>query len=339
MARRLPVYLLLDCSESMVGNPLDLVNAGVHSLLSALKRDPQSMETVFVSIITFDTKARVVAPLTEVFAVHPPLLSAHPGTALGAALTLVQDSIKREVRKTTPSLKGDYKPLIFILTDGVPTDEWRGPAKSLKGVEPKIANIYAIGCGDEVDFTAMREITDNCIYLKGLTPSNIKDLFIWLSASVQYQSVSVNPDQLVSLDKIPLKKGMELVRPDNIPKPSEKPRLFFHILCSRKRNHFLARYAYSPETGFYQPGESLPLPEDFFSEGKAKGAPIDTSELEDAPTCPFCGGNDFAACPRCGTVFCLHVGDTQVDCPSCSAHIRFKADGDGPPLIIDGSQG
>jgi uncharacterized protein YegL len=323
----------------MIGGPLESVEAGVHSMLSALKRDPHSMETVFVSIITFDTKARVVTPLTEVYAVRPPQLSAHPGTAMGAALTLLQDSIKKEVKQTTASQKGDYKPLIFIMTDGVPTDEWRGPAKSLQNVQPKIANIYAIGCGDEVDFTALREITDNCIYLKGLTPANLKDLFVWLSASVQTQSVSVNPDQLVSLEKLPLKTGMELISPDNIPKLSEKPRLFFHILCSREHNHFLARYTYSPEKDCYLSEEPLPLQEDFFSEGTAKGAPIDTSTLYSPPTCPFCGAETFGGCPKCGAVFCLHSGDTEVDCPSCDAHIRFSKDGTGSPLIIDGSKG
>ena len=122
MHRRLPVYILLDCSESMAGGPLEAVEAGVYTMISALSRNPYAIETVHLSVITFDAMARVVVPLTEVPMVKPPLLSIRPGTSLGAALDLTRQRIESEVVKTTADTKGDYKPLIFILTDGQPTD-------------------------------------------------------------------------------------------------------------------------------------------------------------------------------------------------------------------------
>lgn len=56
--RRLPVYLLLDTSGSMTGEPIEAVKNGVQMLLSTLRQDPYALETAYVSVITFDSSAR-----------------------------------------------------------------------------------------------------------------------------------------------------------------------------------------------------------------------------------------------------------------------------------------
>ena len=61
--RRLPVYLLLDTSGSMTGEPIEAVKNGVETLLSTLRQDPYTLETAFVSVITFDSTARQIVPL------------------------------------------------------------------------------------------------------------------------------------------------------------------------------------------------------------------------------------------------------------------------------------
>ena len=63
--RRLPVYILLDCSESMVGEAVDSVQHGLDALLQQLRSDPHALETAWVSIITFSNEAQQVVPLTE----------------------------------------------------------------------------------------------------------------------------------------------------------------------------------------------------------------------------------------------------------------------------------
>ena len=63
MGRRLPVYLLIDTSGSMRGEPIESVKVGVEAMLSALRRDPYALETVNISIITYDREVKV---LTEV---------------------------------------------------------------------------------------------------------------------------------------------------------------------------------------------------------------------------------------------------------------------------------
>lgn len=79
--RRLPVYLLLDTSGSMYGEPIEAVKNGVQVLVSTLRQDPYALETAYLSIITFDSDARQVAPLTELASFQQPNLEANGGTA------------------------------------------------------------------------------------------------------------------------------------------------------------------------------------------------------------------------------------------------------------------
>lgn len=62
--RRLPVYLLLDTSGSMYGEPIEAVKNGVQTLISTLRSDPYALETAYISIITFNSSAQQVTPLT-----------------------------------------------------------------------------------------------------------------------------------------------------------------------------------------------------------------------------------------------------------------------------------
>lgn len=81
--RRLPVYLLLDCSGSMSGEPIEAVKQGIKALLTELKGDPQALETACLSVITFNSTARQISPLTELMLFKEPELTAGGATALG----------------------------------------------------------------------------------------------------------------------------------------------------------------------------------------------------------------------------------------------------------------
>jgi uncharacterized protein YegL len=338
MPRRLPVYILLDCSESMAGGPLDAVEAGVYTMISALNKNPYAIETVHLSVITFDAKARVEVPLTEVTLVKPPTLSLRPGTCLGAALDLARERISSEVAKTTAEAKGDYKPQIFILTDGQPTDEWRGPAARLRSVRPHLATIYAIGCGDDVDFETLAQIADVCIHNKSLSTESLGKLFVWLSASVQSQSVA--PDKPVTLEKVPLGDGMELVDPQRPPKfGGESKILYFHVTCRKTRKPYMMRYRYSAANRVYFCQDAVKLPDDFFSDGAMKTPPVDSDLLAGGVDCPYCGGDGWGKCGFCGHLFCLDLGErlNQLTCPVCETTLTLSESDSS--FSVDGSQG
>jgi uncharacterized protein YegL len=188
-SRRLPVYLLLDCSGSMSGEPIEAVRQGVRALVSDLRGDPQALETAYLSVITFASSAQQVTPLTELMAFNEPNLEASGATSMGEALKLLEQCLDREVRKSSPSQKGDWKPLVFIMTDGQPTDNWEMYADRIK--QKKIGNVIACAAGPGADGTLLKRITEIVVELTNLQPDALKAFFKWVSSSIKTTSQSV----------------------------------------------------------------------------------------------------------------------------------------------------
>ena len=201
--RRLPVYLLLDTSGSMNGEPIEAVRQGVKALLMELKSDPQALETAYLSVITFDSVARQVCPLTEIMSFKEPDLQANGITSLGAALRLLTECINDEVHKAGPDQKGDWKPLVFILTDGAPTDDWEDAAEELRNSKP--ANIIACAAGAQADTSVLKKITNNVLMMNSLSAGDLAQFFAWVSGSIKMSSGSVDamPGQPIELPAPP----------------------------------------------------------------------------------------------------------------------------------------
>ncbi len=323
--RRLPVYILIDCSESMAGEPMDAVQNGLETMLQQLKMNPHAMETVCMSLITFSAKAKQVVPLTEISQFHlPPKLTIKPGTAMGAALRLLRERIKQEVTRTTVDQKGDFRPIVFLLTDGQPTDDWEEAADALKTVRPKIANIYAIGCGEDVDFHVLSEVTDIAYHMKNVTSDMISKFFIWMSASVQ--SMSQGAEEPLSLEKAPFIDGaFDMIDPDNLPLRSDVPlQVFLHTRCVSTRKFFMMRYVFVQDHQVYLAKSAHAVPEDFFSEGAASPPSISSDLLYGSVNCPFCGNESWGQCGACGQLFCSpDQSPPEIECPSCMASLRM----------------
>lgn len=170
--RRLPVYLLLDCSGSMYGEPIEAVKNGVQVLVSTLRQDPYALETAYLSIITFDSSAKQVTPLTELSSFQQPTIEANGCTALGEALSLLANRVDQEVTKTTAEQKGDWKPLVFIMTDGVPTDDLNKGLAEFK--KRKFGMVVACAAGQGADTNVLKQITESVVQLDTADSSTIK---------------------------------------------------------------------------------------------------------------------------------------------------------------------
>ena len=202
--RRLPVYLLLDTSGSMSGEPIEAVKNGVQILVSTLRQDPYALETAFLSVITFDNEARQLVPLTELATFQAPVISATGTTALGGALALLGERIDAEVAKTTAEVKGDWKPLVFIMTDGTPTDDWARGVARLR--QARTGMIIACAAGPHADTAVLKQITDVVVTLDTADASTIKAFFKWVSASVSTgsQKVDQGHKEVLGLSDLPL---------------------------------------------------------------------------------------------------------------------------------------
>jgi uncharacterized protein YegL len=187
--RRLPVYLLLDTSGSMSGEPIEAVKNGVQVMISSLRQNPQAIETAFISVITFDTVAQQVIPLTDVASFQMVDLKATGVTALGDALKLVANKIDSEVARTTSEQKGDWKPLVFIMTDGIPTDDWQSGLFEFK--KRKIGFSVACAAGSGADSKVLQQITENVVSLDTADSQSIGKFFQWVTASISVSSTKV----------------------------------------------------------------------------------------------------------------------------------------------------
>lgn len=289
LVRRLPIYLLVDVSESMVGEPLQAVNHGIRQLFSDLQDDPVAVETAYVSVITFANRARQIIPLREVLQLRAPDLTVGPGTSLGAAFELLSQALKKDLRKTTENQRGDYKPIIFLMTDGVPTDDWRrGLDRFRSSAGTAAANIIAIGCGEDADLSILKTITPNVMAMKNITSGSFREFFKWVSASVTTASVSASGAGKGT--RLPAPPAMlEVVGTVSPTPPAAPTQYIFAARCRKTSAGYLIRYRASGSK--YRAVGAYPVSSDYFAEADTSpsGQSIDAAKLEGAPACPHCG--------------------------------------------------
>lgn len=201
--RRLPVYLLLDTSGSMSGEPIEAVKNGVQVMISSLRQNPQAIETAFISVITFDSVAQQIIPLTDLASFQMVDIKATGVTALGDALKLVSNKIDNEVAKTTMEQKGDWKPLVFIMTDGIPTDDWQSGLNEFK--QRKTAFTVACAAGSGADTSILKQITENVVSLDTADSASIGKFFQWVTASIGVSSTKVEDSgkDVTGLNELP----------------------------------------------------------------------------------------------------------------------------------------
>jgi len=203
--RRLPVYLLLDTSGSMRGEPIEAVKVGVQALVSGLRQDPYALESVHLSLITFDQKANVLVPLTSLETFQMPVLqcpSSGP-THLGEALRELCECVEREVTRTTAEHKGDWRPLLFIMTDGSPSDtavynEWAVKTRALG-----FATIIACAAGAKAKEEPLRKVADHVVTLDTMDSATFSGFFKWVSSTVVAGSMSMGATSQVPLPPPP----------------------------------------------------------------------------------------------------------------------------------------
>lgn len=201
--RRLPVYLLLDTSGSMSGEPIQQVKNGVQMLVSALRQDPQALETAYLSVITFDTTAREAVPLTDLPSFQAPDLQASGLTALGEALALVANCAHRDVQKASATKKADWRPMVFLMTDGAPTDALEKGLARFK--QEKWGAVVACGV-DSADVGVLRQIAGEAVVTLSTADSKALEAFFkWVTASISTSSRSVQTTgkEVEGLDQLP----------------------------------------------------------------------------------------------------------------------------------------
>jgi uncharacterized protein YegL len=203
--RRLPVYFLLDTSGSMNGEPIQALNNALSGMVNTLRSDAQASETLWISIVTFDREVKEIMPLTELPSFQlPEIICPQSGpTFTGKGLELIYQKANSEVRKGTPNQKGDWRPLLFIFTDGKPND-----IQLFRDMIPKIKSLNfgaIVGCaaGNLADDSMLKEICDTIVHLDTADSTTLKQFFKWVSDTIEQGNKSMGTAESVALPDPP----------------------------------------------------------------------------------------------------------------------------------------
>ena len=142
--QRLPVYLLCDRSDSMLGEGIDALNKGLNIVYAALVGDPVTRDKCLLSIMQFNQRAEVVLELQELTKIpNLPKINADGLTNYGSVFKSLRNAIDSDIQKLEAAGESLLRPLVFMISDGSPNDDrWRQDLEILLDPKCEVSPIF-----------------------------------------------------------------------------------------------------------------------------------------------------------------------------------------------------
>lgn len=203
--RRLPVYFLLDTSGSMYGEPIQALNNALSGMINTLRADAQALDSLWLSMITFDREVKEIVPLTELAAFQLPEITCPQSgpTHTGKALEVLHQKVQSDIKKGSATQKGDWKPLLFLFTDGKPNDLqlYREMLPKIKALS--FGAIVCCAAGNLADDSLLKELTNDVLHLDTADSATLKQFFKWVSETIEQGNKSQGTGESVPLPPPP----------------------------------------------------------------------------------------------------------------------------------------
>ncbi len=329
--RRLPVYFLIDVSESMVGDQINSVEEGISHVIQELKKDPYALETVHISIIVFAGKAKTLTPLTDIITFYPPKFSIGSGTNWSDGLGQLMFEMRKNLVPTSADKKGDWKPIVFLFSDGAPTDN---PHIAITEWTQNWANkcsLIAISLGDIQSVQKFKELTQDVYLIQDTSEGTYKNFFKWVTSSIKTSSISVADNgthQMANTIGLSLEK-VNLETEYNSAQQLDPNFAVFLGKCQNTKREYLIKYKkqiqdneFTESTGLgtlvYRLAGAYPVNDGYheLSANYQLDQKLSTENLQGFPTCPCCGNQFGIAVCSCSKILCS--GEEKVTtCPWC----------------------
>jgi hypothetical protein len=267
--------------------------------------------------------------------------------------------LRKNIVKTTMEQKGDWKPIVFLFTDGVPTDDTTLAIEEWKKNWARTANMVAVSFGEEADMHLLSQMTENVLHFKNTDVASYKTFFKWVTDSIKTSSESVENNKsgfdLAKIDGDTLAPAdLKSPQPGAAGNPTVNYRGFdtnFVVLtgkCQNSKRPYLMKYKKgSKDSGIYAGLETrsyrlvgaYQVDNSYFelTDNMESSFKVNTSELVGAPNCPCCGNQIAFAMCSCGKIHC--IGDEEEStCPWCGNKGKYAAGGSGG-FDVDRAQG
>lgn len=191
---RVACVLLLDTSSSMSGQPIQALNQALQDFQLDIQQDDLAKRRADIAIVTFGGTVQTIQDFTSAGEFKAPTLVASGGTPMGSAIVTAISMVNKRKAEYKDNDIPVYRPWIFLMTDGEPTDDWSHAAKMVKAElrkQPRPGlELFAIGVGGAANMEVLSALTPRTLRLDGL---KFRECFLWLSASMKSVSNSGDP--------------------------------------------------------------------------------------------------------------------------------------------------
>jgi len=161
--------------------------------VASLRQDPHALDSVYISLITFDKEVNLIFELTELSKVQMPEIQTPQSgpTFMGEALRLLIERVEKEVQLSTEDVKGDWMPLLFLMTDGSPSDSQLFNEQYPKLKAKKFGSIIGCAAGPKSKEQYLKLFADQVVSLDTTDANAFQQFFKWVSASVAVGNRSI----------------------------------------------------------------------------------------------------------------------------------------------------